>query len=262
MSPEGRALVHSGEVMNVTTFTGSVQVSGVRCQQPNSNRWMGIAHEKSDMREPFALLKCLKGIEDTIMVRKTDDIEANQAFLAELEAQRTGEAVPDPDSDGSGDPSIDRVREDLARLAKIFEQVRPEPSDIPEAVDAAVLDRIQHRCREIQRRKRIARLFFQPKWAAAAAALLLLIGWYLIIHHNEPMNLATEKSSVAVPSAIAQDIDGNGAVDIVDAYLMAKAVNSGRKVPIQWDFNGDGIVDAGDIRTVARTAVTLNGGNA
>jgi len=193
------------------------------------------------------------------MARKTDDFEANQAFLAELEAQRTGEAVPDPDSEESGDPSIN---EDLARLADMFEQARPELSDIPEAVDAAVLDRIQHRCREIQRRKKIARLFFQPKWAAAAAALLLVIGWYLVIQNTEPMKLATEKSSVAVPSAIVQDIDGNGAVDIVDAYLMAKAVNSGQKVPIQWDLNGDGIVDADDIRAVARTAVKLNGGNA
>jgi len=196
------------------------------------------------------------------MVRKTDDIKTNQTFLAELEAQRTGEAAPDRDSDGSSDRSINRVREDLARLANMFEEARPELSDIPEAVDAAVLDRIQHRCREIQRRKKIVRLFFQPKWAAAAAALVLVIGWYLIIHHTEPPKLTADKSSVAAPSAIAQDIDGNGAVDIVDAYLMAKAVNSGRKVPIQWDFNGDGIVDAGDIRAVARTAVTLNGGNA
>jgi hypothetical protein len=34
--PEGPALVHPGGVMKVATFTSSVQVSGVRCQQLKS----------------------------------------------------------------------------------------------------------------------------------------------------------------------------------------------------------------------------------
>jgi hypothetical protein len=43
--PEGPALVHPGRVMKVATFTSSVQVSGVRCQQLKSTRWIGVAHE-------------------------------------------------------------------------------------------------------------------------------------------------------------------------------------------------------------------------
>jgi hypothetical protein len=35
-------LVYSGEVMQVINFTSSVQVSGVRCQQLNSTRWIGV----------------------------------------------------------------------------------------------------------------------------------------------------------------------------------------------------------------------------
>jgi hypothetical protein len=31
--------------MEATTFTSSVQVSGVRCQQLKSTRWIGVAHE-------------------------------------------------------------------------------------------------------------------------------------------------------------------------------------------------------------------------
>ncbi|CAB1084530.1 hypothetical protein D1AOALGA4SA_12045 [Olavius algarvensis Delta 1 endosymbiont] len=31
--------------MKVATFTSSVQVSGVRCQQPKSTFWMGIVHD-------------------------------------------------------------------------------------------------------------------------------------------------------------------------------------------------------------------------
>jgi hypothetical protein len=43
--PEDSALVHPGGVMKVATFTSSVQVSGVRCQQLKSIRWIGVAHE-------------------------------------------------------------------------------------------------------------------------------------------------------------------------------------------------------------------------
>jgi hypothetical protein len=32
-------------MMKVATFTGSVQVSGVRCQQLKATRWIGVAHE-------------------------------------------------------------------------------------------------------------------------------------------------------------------------------------------------------------------------
>ena len=38
-------MVHPGGVMKVVTFTGSVQVSGVGCQQLKSARWIGVAHE-------------------------------------------------------------------------------------------------------------------------------------------------------------------------------------------------------------------------
>jgi hypothetical protein len=38
-------LVHPEGVMEVAIFTSSVQVSGVRCQQLKSNRWIGVACE-------------------------------------------------------------------------------------------------------------------------------------------------------------------------------------------------------------------------
>jgi hypothetical protein len=43
--PEGPALVHPEEVKCVIPFAGSVQVSGVRFQQPKSTRFVGVAHE-------------------------------------------------------------------------------------------------------------------------------------------------------------------------------------------------------------------------
>jgi hypothetical protein len=38
----GPALVNPGRVMKVASFTSSVQVSGVGCQQLKSTRWIGV----------------------------------------------------------------------------------------------------------------------------------------------------------------------------------------------------------------------------
>ena len=43
--PEGRAYSSERGVIWVITFTSSVKVSGVRCQQPNSTRCVGVDHE-------------------------------------------------------------------------------------------------------------------------------------------------------------------------------------------------------------------------
>jgi hypothetical protein len=55
--PEGPALIHPGEVILVSTFASSVQVSGVGCQQPISTRCLGVAHEM-DFLPPVFVLSC------------------------------------------------------------------------------------------------------------------------------------------------------------------------------------------------------------
>ena len=55
--PEGPALVHPVGIIWVITFTSCVQVSGVRCQQTNSTRRVGIAHEM-DFLSPLLVFSC------------------------------------------------------------------------------------------------------------------------------------------------------------------------------------------------------------
>ena len=50
-------MVHTGGVIGVITFTSSVQVSGVRCQQPTSTRCVGITH-KMDILSPVLVFSC------------------------------------------------------------------------------------------------------------------------------------------------------------------------------------------------------------
>jgi len=57
------------------------------------------------------------------------------------------------------------------------------------------------------------------------------------------------------------DIDGNGRVDILDAYVMARGLaNEGTPPNPAWDINADGTIDQRDIDAVAQSAVRLKGG--
>ncbi|MGQ9589647.1 MAG: hypothetical protein ACUVYA_05050, partial [Planctomycetota bacterium] len=53
------------------------------------------------------------------------------------------------------------------------------------------------------------------------------------------------------------DVDGDGRVNIADAYLLAVRVRRGGEVEPHWDKNGDGVVDEDDVDLVARESVSL-----
>lgn len=62
------------------------------------------------------------------------------------------------------------------------------------------------------------------------------------------------------PLPASVDIDGNGRVDILDAFALARRIRSGAALREEWDFNGDGRVDRGDADVVALAAVRLDRG--
>ena len=71
----------------------------------------------------------------------------------------------------------------------------------------------------------------------------------------------TEESAASVPdtdlrSLYPKDIDGNGTVDILDAYAMARLLESGESGG-HWDFNSDGQLNEDDVQLVAFDAVML-----
>ncbi len=63
-----------------------------------------------------------------------------------------------------------------------------------------------------------------------------------------------------LPDGLAKDIDGNGRVDIIDAYIMDRRLMSGVNVSKKLDLNGDGNVNREDVNSIVKTAVSLGRG--
>ncbi|MDM8009282.1 MAG: hypothetical protein QUV05_24335 [Phycisphaerae bacterium] len=183
----------------------------------------------------------------------------------------------------------------------------PVPANVDEAVLAAARARITTRRRAwiVLRRVSIA--------ATAAAAAVGLAVWIgqggLQSTPTAEMTVAALTPADPVTPAGPKDIDRNGHVNILDAFMLArhlderlssKADGSGADAPVgpqttkrgqkpfleddgrgeyperrpriasepfiaggrspDWDFNGDGVVDQGDVDAVAMAAVRLKGG--
>jgi hypothetical protein len=93
----------------------------------------------------------------------------------------------------------------------------------------------------------------RARWAWSLAAAAVLIG--LVIWSA----FWTADKRRPIPAAMGQktgDIDGNGTVDIFDAFALARHVNP-KTAGVTWDINGDGLVDGRDVSLIAQRAVQL-----
>lgn len=95
------------------------------------------------------------------------------------------------------------------------------------------------------RRRRILR------WSAligSAAAIVVLSLLLLIPNHSSNQRVAQ-----------IGDVNHDGHVDILDAYVVAKAISTGSKLNPAWDVNRDGVVDQKDVDSIAAAAVNVTG---
>ena len=130
-------------------------------------------------------------------------------------------------------------------MVRLYDQ----PPRVPAGLDAAIL----REARIGYSRRR--RFWLAARWAgaglAAAAALALAIRIYVAHPAIRP--------AISPPRQIARagDIDGNGRVDILDAYVVARAIARHQTLDPAWDINGDGVVDQKDVDLIARMAVRV-----
>jgi hypothetical protein len=84
----------------------------------------------------------------------------------------------------------------------------------------------------------------------AAAVLLSVFLW----------SLGADLDAPAASPVAREDFDGNGRVDILDAYRLTLWLEDGAVADARWDLNTDGRVDGIDVAMVTRRAVSIDGG--
>ena len=127
---------------------------------------------------------------------------------------------------------------------------------VPVEVDRAILAEARKHLGKKRPRLRIGR------WAVSAAAVAAVVV-FAFVHNPEtgrPIQLEEKQLAMVDMEAIKEDIDRNGRVDILDAFVLARRVEASDGFDAEWDINGDGIVDSKDIDAVAARAVRINKG--
>ena len=122
---------------------------------------------------------------------------------------------------------------------------------VPPEVDGTVLDRAHQHFTQKHWSHRILRHI--SIWRIAAAAAVIIFAFSLNL--TQKPGPITSQSLLVGSRAI--DIDENGRVDILDAFKLARFVESAEVTGQKWDFNGDGHVNSKDVDLVASAAVRL-----
>ncbi|MFH1719778.1 MAG: dockerin type I domain-containing protein [Planctomycetota bacterium] len=143
-----------------------------------------------------------------------------------------------------------RLSADLEGLFKPQVQVPPE-------VDRAILDRAGEHFAGLEPGKDRRRLLhWRHLWRVAAAAAVIIFAFSLDLTKKQqpPAGRSVRSESRAV------DIDRNGRVDILDAFKLARQIESTTTAEESYDVNGDGLVNRGDVDFIAFAAVRLDKG--
>ena len=140
-----------------------------------------------------------------------------------------------------------------ADLKSVFAPQRP----VPPKVDRAVLDQANRHFVAVRFSKGGRRRFrWSVVWKVAAAAAIVLFAFSFDL--TKKPKPALDRSAAAGIQAV--DIDQNGRVDILDAFTLARDIESAGPIKKDWDINGDGKVNRDDIDAVAFAAVRLGKG--
>jgi hypothetical protein len=145
----------------------------------------------------------------------------------------------------------------LADLNALFE---PQVG-VPPEVDRAVMDRVNKHFAAVQSGKP-RRWRVRWAWRIAAAAAVIIFAFSLdltkqIVPTTDHLPLVR---AVREPPLQPVDIDRNGRVDILDAFKLARQIETDAPAETEWDINGDGLINRSDVDMVALAAVRLDKG--
>ena len=198
------------------------------------------------------------------------------------------------DSETPDLPEEQLPHEVVAALQKSYgplgQSGRDAEDSVPESVDKAILADAAAHLRTISSvtpaRKSVAVPWYRRPWVTVtagtlAAAMLLFMVWpgsgsmdaMRVSQSDSASSLIAGNERKVLPEAemqadisgemqlVANDIDRNGDVNILDAFALARALDASNGDTNagggQWDQNGDGLTDDEDVQLIAMAAVTL-----
>lgn len=154
----------------------------------------------------------------------------------------------------SGEPELEAPQGLAEDLAALYAADVPVPPQLDETIIAMARERFAPR----HGRPRLVLRWGTVGALAAAAAVIVL---FLL----PALQGAKDKASREAPESLGhafrqdrEDIDRNGRVDILDAFILARHIASAGGPKDEWDMNGDGALDRTDVDMIARAAVSLD----
>lgn len=149
--------------------------------------------------------------------------------------------MPDPTRHDLPEPAAEELTLPAAVAAELRSLAEPDLF-VPAELDARILAASRDHLGGVRQRGVAARWLI----GAAAAAGLLFAAWLGWAPPGAP------------PAPVARgDLDGDGRVDVLDAFLLARALDGQTALPQRGDVTGDGAVDRRDVDAIARLAVAL-----
>jgi hypothetical protein len=157
---------------------------------------------------------------------------------------------------------LNEFGEELPEALKPTLRMRFGPvPDVPSSVDEAILtDARKHfeqhgpAALRLTKRRRVAMWQWTAIGSTVAAACVVFFAMQPQPQQPE-RSFAAKSNAVFADTELKSDVDRNGRVDILDAFVMARHIRSGQDK--SYDINRDGRFDKLDIDMVAREAVKL-----
>jgi hypothetical protein len=145
---------------------------------------------------------------------------------------------------------------DLQAIAADLHQVSPPPFAVPEELERTIVW-LGRKQAMVARKRPHRALSIGLRWAVAASVIVTL---GILATARRPRQFdSAERGGTRMAAGPGGDINGDGRVDILDAFALARAVGAGGGSNNRWDVNGDGVVDDRDVDRLARAAVSLGG---
>ncbi|MHC5113358.1 MAG: dockerin type I domain-containing protein [Planctomycetota bacterium] len=130
-------------------------------------------------------------------------------------------------------------------LRRLYEPGAAVPPDVDDAMRRAFAE-------HFAAPRPLAR-FRWARPAAAAAIVLVGLAVWAVVPRSAP------HAGAPLATLDRADLDANGKVDILDAFDLARGIESGRRLDLALhDVNGDGVVDFRDVDMIAHRAVSLD----